>query len=77
MTARCLQHELDHLNGILFTDYLSRLKLERAMKKKQKREKEYARIRKQFVQIAKEHYRNNPKLSDEGTVSETDKVSSD
>ena len=77
MTARCLQHELDHLNGILFIDYLSRLKLERAMKKKQKREKQYARIRKQFVQFAREHHSDNPKLSNEGTVSEADKVSSD
>ena len=38
MTARCFQHELDHLNGILFIDHLSRLKYERAVKKKQKRE---------------------------------------
>ena len=76
MTARCFQHELDHLNGILFTDHLSRLKYERAVKKKQKREKEYARIRKQFVQVAKEYRSNNQELSNEGTVSETDKVSS-
>ena len=33
MTARCFQHEYDHLQGILFIDHLSRLKLERAMKK--------------------------------------------
>ena len=24
--ARCIQHEIDHLNGVLFVDYLSRLK---------------------------------------------------
>jgi peptide deformylase len=24
--ARCIQHEIDHLNGILFTDHLSKLK---------------------------------------------------
>ena len=77
MTARCLQHELDHLNGILFIDHLSRLKYDRAVKKKQKREKEYARIRKQFVQAAKEYRSNNPELPNEGTVSETDTVSSD
>ena len=28
-----LQHEIDHLNGILFIDYLSRLKRERVIKK--------------------------------------------
>ena len=77
MTARCFQHEYDHLQGILFIDHLSRLKLERAMKKKNKREKQYARAKEQFIQIAREHYRNNPKLSDEGTVQETDKVSQD
>jgi peptide deformylase len=34
--ARCIQHECDHLNGILYIDYLSKLKralLEKKMKK--------------------------------------------
>ena len=31
--STCLQHEIDHLNGGLFIDYLSRLKRERVMKK--------------------------------------------
>lgn len=31
--AVCIQHEMDHLKGILFIDYLSRLKRERAVKK--------------------------------------------
>ena len=31
--ATCLQHEIDHLDGGLFIDYLSRLKRERVMKK--------------------------------------------
>lgn len=34
--AVCIQHEIDHLNGVLFIDYLSRLKRERAVKKVQK-----------------------------------------
>ena len=29
--AVCIQHEMDHLEGILFIDYLSRLKRERAV----------------------------------------------
>ncbi len=29
----CLQHEIDHLNGVLFIDHLSRLKRERCVKK--------------------------------------------
>lgn len=31
--AICIQHELDHLNGVLFIDHLSRLKQERMKKK--------------------------------------------
>lgn len=31
--ARCLQHELDHLNGVLFIDHISRLKRDRVLKK--------------------------------------------
>lgn len=33
MTATCLQHEMDHLEGILFIDHLSRLKRDMVMKK--------------------------------------------
>lgn len=31
--AICIQHEMDHLDGILFVDHLSRMKQERARKK--------------------------------------------
>ena len=37
--AVCIQHEMDHLKGVLFIDYLSRLKRNRAVKKVQKNEK--------------------------------------
>ena len=33
LLATCVQHEIDHLNGVLFIDYLSRLKRERVVKK--------------------------------------------
>jgi peptide deformylase len=33
MLATCLQHEMDHLNGVLFIDHLSRLKRSMAIKK--------------------------------------------
>lgn len=33
MLAVCIQHEMDHLNGILFIDHLSRLKRGMALKK--------------------------------------------
>jgi len=39
MYAVCIQHEMDHLKGVVFIDYLSRLKRERAVKKVQKSEK--------------------------------------
>lgn len=34
--ARCVQHELDHLDGTLFVDYLSKLKRNRLRKKMEK-----------------------------------------
>ncbi len=39
LLATCLQHEIDHLNGILFIDHISRLKRERVLKKFQKAQK--------------------------------------
>ncbi|WP_375603684.1 peptide deformylase [Wolbachia endosymbiont of Anurida maritima] len=39
--ARCIQHELDHLNGILYIRHLSKLKYDMAMKKAQKIKKQY------------------------------------
>jgi len=34
--AVCIQHELDHLDGVLYIDYLSRLKRDRVLKKFEK-----------------------------------------
>ena len=34
--AKCIQHELDHLNGMLFIDHLSKLKLDRIRKRIEK-----------------------------------------
>ena len=36
MLATCLQHEMDHLEGVLFIDHLSRLKRQMALKKLEK-----------------------------------------
>jgi peptide deformylase len=41
--AVCLQHEMDHLNGILFIDHLSRLKRDMVLKKLAKQRKEQAK----------------------------------
>ncbi|MDT8895406.1 peptide deformylase [Halomonas sp. I1] len=40
LLAHCIQHECDHLRGVLFVDYLSPLKRDRVMKKMQKRHKQ-------------------------------------
>jgi len=37
--ATCVQHELDHLDGVLYIDYLSRLKRDRVLKKFEKAER--------------------------------------
>lgn len=37
--AVCIQHEMDHLEGVLFIDHLSRLKRERAVAKVKKQQK--------------------------------------
>ena len=36
--ATCIQHEIDHLNGVLFVDYLSKLKRDRVLKKFESRQ---------------------------------------
>ena len=44
LLATCIQHEVDHLNGILFIDYLSKLKKNIIIKKVSKNKKELERI---------------------------------
>ena len=39
MLSVCIQHEIDHLNGILFVDHLSKLKQKRLKKKTEKKVK--------------------------------------
>lgn len=42
LAAVCIQHEIDHLNGKLFVDYLSSLKRQRIRKKLERSQKELA-----------------------------------
>jgi len=42
MDATCVQHEIDHTKGILFIDYLGRLKRERIIKKIVKKARQQA-----------------------------------
>ncbi len=44
LLATCIQHEIDHLEGILFIDYLSKLKKSLIAKKLSKQKKELERI---------------------------------
>ena len=39
LDARCFLHEYDHLQGVTFTDRVSQLKLDRAIKKQKKVQK--------------------------------------
>jgi peptide deformylase len=39
LLSTCLQHEIDHLNGVLFIDHISKLKRDRVIKKFQKAQK--------------------------------------
>ena len=44
LLATCVQHEIDHLNGILFIDYLSKLKKDMIIKKLVKQKKGIERV---------------------------------
>ena len=44
MLATCIQHEIDHLEGILFIDYLSKLKKSMITKKLSKQKEIFERI---------------------------------
>ena len=44
LLAVCIQHEMDHLNGKLFVDYLSSLKRQRVRKKLEKQHREQQKV---------------------------------
>ena len=44
LLSTCIQHEVDHLNGVLFIDYLSKLKKDMIVKKLVKHKKELDKI---------------------------------
>ena len=49
IVARCFQHEFDHMQGIVFTEHVSKLKLEMSLKK---RDKEIKKAQKRWEQTA-------------------------
>ena len=44
LLSTCIQHEVDHLNGVLFIDYLSKLKRDMIVKKLIKQKKELDKV---------------------------------
>lgn len=44
LLATCIQHEIDHLNGILFIDYLSKLKKDMIIKRLSRHKRELNKI---------------------------------
>ena len=44
LLSTCIQHEIDHLNGVLFIDYLSKLKKDMIIKKLIKQKKELDKV---------------------------------
>ena len=44
LLATCIQHEVDHLDGVLFIDHLSKLKKDLILKKNKKQIKEIDRV---------------------------------
>ena len=76
--ARCVQHEVDHLNGILFLQRASRLKIQRAMKartKPRKKRIEYEKrvaLAKYFQELQS---KNDSKPDVDGEMSGDDTIS--
>ena len=61
--SRCLQHEIDHLHGKLFIDYLSVLKRRAAMNKWLKEKEKYpGSIRKLSAEEIAQHHHNDEEL---------------
>ena len=55
LLATCLQHEIDHTNGILFIDYISKLKRDMVMKKFKKAQKRGETTRDAYKEDTPEH----------------------
>jgi peptide deformylase len=49
LLARCMQHELDHLNGKLFLDYLGLFKRRSAMQKWEREKQKYPALRRTLI----------------------------
>ena len=77
--SRCVQHELDHLNGIIFLQRASRLKIERALKarpKEQKKRIDYEQRMEIARQLQSLQSQSDSDI-DEGRVQDDNKVASE
>lgn len=77
--SRCVQHELDHLNGIIFLQRASRLKIERALKARPKELKKRIDYE-QRMEIARQLQSLQSQSDsdiDEGRVQDNSKVASE
>ena len=76
--ARCVQHEIDHLNGIIFLQRASKLKLERAMKarpKERRKRLEYEKRQALAKYIQNIQSAKDSESSDESGSNEPDTLS--
>ena len=56
LTARCYQHELDHMNGIVYTVHMKPLALQMAIKKRSKLAEQRHKIQKMMINKVKEKF---------------------
>lgn len=59
MTARCFQHELDHMHGICYTNRVKPLALQMAHKKKQKIALQRRKLQKRMTNLVKDRFNAN------------------
>jgi peptide deformylase len=56
LTARCFQHELDHMNGIVYTTHVKPLAMEMAYKKRTKLAQQRRKLQEQMINKVKEKF---------------------
>jgi peptide deformylase len=56
ITARCFQHELDHMNGIVYTMHVKPLAMQMAMKKRSKLADQRRKMQKMMINKVKEKF---------------------
>jgi peptide deformylase len=56
LTARCFQHELDHMNGVVYTMHVKPLAMQLAQKKRSKLADQRRKLQKQMIKKVKEQF---------------------